>query len=148
MLKKEFKIMPKIDKEIIQRKIKSLQDDLVELKNYKDMGLEDYLKNREAQLIVERLLEKVTSRLIDINYHILKEEYEVMPEDYYTSFIDMGKNKVITEEFAKEIAKAAGLRNALAHEYDDIDQKQIYEAITSALTQIPQYLQAVLRFIS
>ena len=140
--------MPKVDIELILRKTKLLEEDLAQLKNYRDLKLEEYLDNKEIQLVVERLLEKVTGRLIDINYHILREEYEIMPEDYYNSFIEMGKNKIITQEFDEEIAKSAGLRNALAHEYEKIDQSLIFKAIGIALTQIPQYLQKVINFLS
>lgn len=140
--------MSKVNVELIKRKTKLLDEDLARLKNYQDISLNEYLNNQETQLVVERLLEKITGRLIDINYHILKEEYEIMPEDYYGSFIEMGKNKVITEEFATELSGAAGLRNALAHEYEDIDQKKIYDSISMALTQIPKYLQKILSFLS
>lgn len=105
-------------------------------------------RNEEAQLIVERLLERITGRLIDdINYHFLKEEYEIIPVDYYNSFIEMGKNKVIPEDFAKEMTKAAGLRNALAHEYEKIDQTRVYESIGLALNQIPRYLQKIISLL-
>ncbi len=70
-----------------------------------------------------------------------------MPEDYYNSFIEMGENRIVTPEFAEEIAKSAGLRNALAHEYEKIDQTLVHEAINTALTQIPQYIQKVTDFL-
>ena len=140
--------MPRIDVALVKRKMKFLEEDLAKLKDYREISLADYLKNQETQLVVERLLEKITGRLIDINYHILKEEYETMPEDYYNSFIQMGKNKVITEEFSKEMAKAAGLRNALAHEYEEIDQNEVYLSINKALTQIPEYLQKILALLA
>ena len=139
--------MPKIDIQLIRRKVKLLEADLAALRKYRNVSLEEYLKNQETQLIVERLLEKITGRLIDINYHILKEEYEIMPEDYYNSFIEMGKNRIVTPEFAEEIAKSAGLRNALAHEYEKIDQTLVHRAINMDLTQIPQYIQKVTDFL-
>jgi len=139
--------MPKVDIQLIRRKVKLLEADLAALRKYRNVSLEEYLKNQETQLIVERLLEKITGRLIDINYHILKEEYEIMPEDYYNSFIEMGKNRIVTPEFAEEIAKSAGLRNALAHEYEKIDQTLVHKAINMALTQIPQYIQKVTDFL-
>lgn len=139
--------MPKVDIQLTKRKVKLLEADLAALKKYRNVSLEEYLKNQETQLIVERLLEKITGRLIDINYHILKEEYEIMPEDYYNSFIEMGKNRIVTPEFAEEIAKSAGLRNALAHEYEKIDQTLVHKAINMALIQIPQYIQNVTDFL-
>ncbi len=137
--------MSRIDMELLQRKIKLLEEDLAKLKDYREISLDEYLKNQETQLVVERLLEKIAGRLIDINYHILKEEYETMPEDYYSSFIEIGKNKVISEEFAKEIAKSVGLRNALAYEYEEINQKMVFESINTALTQVPKYLHSIMK---
>lgn len=140
--------MPNLDKELLIRKMKLVEEDLAVLKNYRELSLEDYLEDNESKLAVERLLEKITGRLIDINYHTLREEYEIMPEDYYSSFIDMGKNRVIDEDFANEIAKSAGLRNALAHEYEEIDQKMVYEAMQKAVIQVPVYLKKVADFIA
>ncbi len=139
--------MPRIDVEIIKRKIKLIEADLSRLQRYDNLSLSEYLNNEDTQLVVERLLEKITSRIISLNYHILKEEYEVMPQDYYNSFIEIGKNKLISEEMAKEMAGMAGLRNALAHEYDKIDQNLVHESLKLALIQIPNYLKIVLDFL-
>lgn len=136
--------MSPVDIQLIHRKIKLIEADLSFLTKYKNISLEKYLKSRESQLVIERLLEKITGRLIDLNYHLLKEKYEIMPEDYYDSFIEIGKRKIITAEFAEEIAKSSGLRNALAHEYDKIDEKMVHKAIGTSLTQIPKYLKIIL----
>ena len=135
--------MSPVDIQLIYRKIKLIEADLTLLTKYNNISFEKYAKNQELQLVVERLLEKITGRLIDLNYHLLKEKYEVMPEDYYDSFIEIGKRKIITAEFAEEIAKSAGLRNALAHEYDKIDEKMVHKAIGTSLTQIPKYLKTI-----
>ena len=70
-----------------------------------------------------------------------------MPQDYYNSFIEIGKNKIVTEELAKEMAGMAGLRNALAHDYDKIDQNLIFNSFKLALVQIPNYLKIILNFV-
>ncbi len=138
--------MSRIDRELILRKIKLIEEDLDKLRVYENISFEKYLKSFEIRLVVERLLEKITGRLIDVNYHILREEYEIMPEDYYNSFIEIGKNKIITEEFAESMAKSVGLRNALAHEYEKIDQALIYGSIKVALVQVPDYIKKILEF--
>ncbi len=43
------------------------------------------------------------------------------------------------EEFAREIAPSAGLRNRLVHEYNDSDQKIIYQSMGDALKQYTRY---------
>lgn len=139
--------MPRLDIELIKRKIHFLEDDLKNLKRFNDLLYEDYLKNEDTKAVVERTLEKLTGRLIDINYHILKTEYEILPVDYRDSFIEMGKIKILTESVVMEISKAAGLRNALAHEYDVLDDKKVYDSIHLALIQVPKYLQEILGFL-
>lgn len=139
--------MPTIDIQLINRKIKLVSENLDLLKKYKNLTLDEYLNNEETKLIVERLLEKITGQIIDINYHILKEEYETTPTDYYNSFIDIGKNKIITEEFAIEMAKSTGLRNALAHNYEKIDDELVFNSIVTALNHVPSYLSKILEFL-
>ncbi len=45
------------------------------------------------------------------------------------------------------IDRAAGLRNRIVHEYDEIEPDKVFEAIGSALSDMPAYLKAVLSFI-
>lgn len=136
--------MSPVDIQLMYRKIKLIEADLALLAKYDNLSLEKYSKNQELQLVIERLLEKITGRLIDLNYHLLREKYKIMPGDYYDSFIEIGKRKIISVEFAQEIAKSAGLRNALAHEYDKIDEKMIHKAIKTSLVQIPKYIKTIL----
>lgn len=140
--------MSGIDIDLVNRKLGLIQDDLAMLKNYKDISLEDYLTDQNTQLSVERLLERISGRVIDLNYHILRSEYEFVPVDYYSSFIEIAKNKIIDEEFAHEIAKMTGLRNALAHDYDKLDQSKIHSSIGLVLLNVPTYLKKVLDFIN
>ena len=147
MSKKELQDMSKIDVELVKRKIDLLEDDLKNLDRFRALTFEEYSKNGDVKAIVERTLEKLTGRLIDINYHILREEYEILPKDYRSSFMEMGKNNVVTKELANEISGAASLRNALAHEYEEIDDGKVYESISMALTQVPKYLQKIIEFI-
>jgi uncharacterized protein YutE (UPF0331/DUF86 family) len=45
------------------------------------------------------------------------------------------------------MARAAGLRNRIVHEYDDIDPERVYEALPVAVGQIPLYLDHIQRFV-
>lgn len=53
----------------------------------------------------------------------------------------------MTTDLAKEMAMAAGLRNRIVHEYDDIDPERIFEALPAAVSRIPLYLDHVQRFL-
>ena len=68
-----------------------------------------------------------------------------MPSDYYSSFIDMRKQGYLPQGLAESMANSAGLRNRLAHEYDEIDGKKVYEAAGRAIKEVPEYLDLVLK---
>lgn len=140
--------MSRIDIDLVLKKMELLRKDLHNLEKFQSLTFSEFIEDDIKRASIERFLERITGRLIDINYHILREEYEILPEDYYSSFIYMGKQKIIPESLALEISKSAGLRNALAHEYDKVDDQKIYNSINMALTEVPKYLQKILNFIS
>jgi uncharacterized protein YutE (UPF0331/DUF86 family) len=46
-------------------------------------------------------------------------------------------------DLANALAPAAGLRNLLAHEYNEIDYQKLHQALGETSTMIPRYLEAV-----
>lgn len=136
--------MSPLDKQLIHRKAKLIEEDLQKLVPYQKLGEENYGKNEPAQLAVERLMERIIGRLIDVNYHLLKEKFQTLPVDYFDSFIALSKKEIVPYDLARSVAKSVGLRNILAHEYDIIDPIKVYHAINDALKDVPQYLQAIL----
>lgn len=140
--------MSPLDEQLIHRKVKLIEEDLQKLLPYQKRGEGAYLKDETAQLAVERLMERIIGRLIDVNYHLLKEKFGKFPVDYFDSFLALSKEGVVSGDIARAVAKSVGLRNILAHEYDIIDPTQVYRAIGDALIQIPQYLQTLLKTLT
>ena len=137
-----------IDEKIIKRKILLIERDLKKLKKIQIVPYKDYVKNSDLGDLAERNLERIIGRLIDINYHILSQEKEIMPNDYYSSFIEMGKQGYLPQGLAESMANSAGLRNRLAHEYDEIDGRKVYEAVGRAIKEVPEYLDSVLKIFN
>ena len=59
----------------------------------------------------------------------------------------LATNEILPSDFAREIAFSAGLRNRIVHEYDEIDDSKVYEALKAAVRQIPIYLNHINRYI-
>jgi uncharacterized protein YutE (UPF0331/DUF86 family) len=130
-----------VDKNLISRKITLINNDLRSLKALSKLSLKTYLSRSEYEALAERYLERIIGRMIDINYHILSEKENKIPTDFYNSFIDLGKKKYLPFKLSEVMANSAGLRNRLAHEYDEIDSKKVFEAIESCLKDVPKYLK-------
>lgn len=135
------------DVELVTRKLLLIAADLDSLRGLAGRGRSAYLASQIDQLASERLLERLVGRMIDVNYHLLTESGEPPPRDYFHSFVALGRLGVLEPEFARRIAGCAGLRNRLVHEYDALDPAKVYEALQTAVSDVPQYLDAIRRFL-
>jgi uncharacterized protein YutE (UPF0331/DUF86 family) len=136
-----------IDRELVTRKIVLITRDLAALEPFARKDLASYLASPVDELAVERLLERMIGRMIDINYHVLTETGHAPPADYHSSFVQLPVLGLADPEFAGRIAACAGLRNRIVHEYDELDAKKVYEALRSALEDVPVYLRRVNEYL-
>lgn len=131
-----------IDKELIIRKMALIEKDLKAL-----FQTQKLKQNEWSVFAAERLFERIIGRMIDINFHLVSEIKEVVPKTYYESFILLGEMKILSEHFVLELAPLSGLRNRLAHEYNNLDEKKIAEAIHKYPKPILDYLKAIRKFM-
>jgi len=136
-----------IDTALVTRKMVLIATDVEALDAYRAMDLDDYLEDPIAELVVERYVERTVGRMVDINYHLLTALGEPPPRDYFTSFTALSKVGVLPGPFAREIAPAAGLRNRIVHEYDEVEPSRVHEALDSILRDVPRYLGYVQGFL-
>lgn len=136
-----------IDAELVRRKLSLVLPDLQALQRYAEMDIGEYLSDPLHELVVERYIERIVGRIIDVNFHVITELGEPPPRDYFTSFVTMGTLGVLDMELARALAPAAGLRNRIAHEYDAIEPKLVHGALTPVLSRLAAYVAAIDRFM-
>jgi uncharacterized protein YutE (UPF0331/DUF86 family) len=132
-----------IDRDLVTRKLLLITEDLDELRRIAAADVDAYIQSRVDQAVAERFLERMIGRMIDINYHVITEAGHPPPADYHASFTRLGELGILDPEFARAIARCAGLRNRLVHEYNDIDPRKVFESLVAALRDIPLYLRAI-----
>lgn len=132
-----------VDRDLVTRKLLLIARDLEELRDIAQQDADAYLRSRRDQAVVERYLERMIGRAIDINFHLMTESGHAPPSDYHASFLALAELEVLERNFAGRIARSAGLRNRLVHEYEEIDPRRVFEALLSAFRDVPIYLQSV-----
>ncbi len=139
-----------LDKEFVTRKVKLIQEELSKLEMLKGFTFDEITKDGVKMAAVERYLEKVVMRAIDINQHIISElgKGNEPLKGYEDTFYALVKIGVYGEDFAKEIAPSAGLRNRLVHEYNNTKEEIVYDSVSDALKQYVKYCDSVLKFIN
>lgn len=140
-----------IKKDLVQRKISLIQNELTYLSDFKDQTLDDIASDFTKQAVVERVLERVIMRALDINNHLISAtatSKTVPPKDYRETFLRLADLQVYPEEFAQEICKSVGTRNILVHEYDEVDYRKVYGSIADCLRDYHSYCQYILDFLA
>ena len=139
-----------IKKDFIKRKITLIQDEMIKLSALAKYTIDEVAKDFVKQAAVERILERIIARAIDINQHIVAESEKkniFAPKDYketFTALVDLG---VYDKNFAEEISKSIGTRNMLAHEYDKMDYSKVYNSMGDCLKDYNKYCEFVLKFL-
>lgn len=94
--------------------------------------------------MVEREFETAIEACIDIGELLLKAADEGVPETNATVFRTLGRTEILSEELAARMARAAGFRNVLSHQYGDkIDDRDVYNFLQGELPLFRTYLEAV-----
>lgn len=138
-----------LDRDLIKRKLRLNQKELERLQPFERMTIEEIAGDEAQQAACERYLERLIGRAIDINRHIIAELGNVtLPvsryRDTFLSLVELG---VYPKEFGEKIAPSAGLRNALVHEYNNIDQKLFKQSIGEAIEEYNEYAKYILAFL-
>jgi len=135
--------MTELDRALVRRKLAAIARNLADLAPIEALTLPQYLEDRLRRKAVERLLQEVVEAGVDVNLHVLRTLGVPLPGDYYTAFIDIGRHGVVSPDLAERLAPAAGLRNRLVHQYDEIDDAIVLRAVADARRDFGAYLSAV-----
>lgn len=138
-----------LKRDFLYRKVKLIQEELAKLEPLAHFSMDEIARDPVKSAAVERMLERIVNRALDINQHLIGEcgtGAEVV-RTYKDSFLRLGDLGVLSSELASQIAPSAGLRNVLVHEYDKVDPSLVYQSMGDALTQYSQYTGAIIQFV-
>ena len=139
-------------KDFVQRKLQLIAEDLGQLLHFKDLTLQELRDDFVQAAAVERILERMVMRAIDVNEHLLSElstgaEDRITRLSYRDTFLRLSDLGVYPKDFAERIAKSAGLRNILVHDYNDLNREVVHASIQSCLEDYHAYTEYLRAFV-
>lgn len=117
----------------INDKIEELEKYLSELEEFIPQSFEDYANDAKSKAACERYAEKIIEAIVNIAFLIIKLKGFKMPEEDKQAFDILSDNKIIPEDLSDKLKEAKGMRNILAHEYGEVDDKIVFNAISNEL---------------
>lgn len=138
--------------EFVRRKLQLIAEDLGRLVAYKDEAWETITADALRLAALERLIERIVMRAIDVNEHLIAElatgaERQTARLTYRESFMRLADLGVYARDFAERIARSASLRNILVHDYNDADRRIVCGSIRPCLDDYREYVESVATFL-
>ncbi len=134
----------------IKEKIDSIGQELAYLEKISQYSMQEIIANFTLQAAFERFLERIVTRAIDINEHIIEELADAVmksPRSYKETFFSLVRLNVLPEELVKALIKSVNTRHALVHDYDEFQLSSIYSSVKECLEDYHKYCDCILKFL-
>jgi len=139
-----------LNERFVKEKINLIEQELVYLDKMSKYSMEQIVSNFTLQAALERFLERIVVRVIDINEHIIEETADSAmksPKSYKETFFSLQALNILPEELVKRLLKAVNTRHALVHDYDEFQLSAIYSSVKDCLKDCHEYCDCILRFL-
>ena len=136
-----------LGREALHSRLTRMRQHVDELEACRDVSLARYLNESMLRHAVERLMELIIEAATDVNASLIVLAGGEPPTTYKASFVELGALGIVDPDFAGQIAAFAGLRNALAYEYESMADEDIHAEIAPVLDQFRQYLSLTARYV-
>ena len=128
-----------VDSELLQRRLERLDEYLIILQRLSQYTYGEFIADPERYGSAERFLELSIQLIDDMGNHVVAAERLGRVEaaaDIPRLLHDHG---IVDDALADCPAAMIGFRNVLAHEYMEIDRRQVYENLTQRLDDFGQF---------
>jgi uncharacterized protein YutE (UPF0331/DUF86 family) len=131
----------------VRTKLALIAKYLKALDRHSKVSKQAYLDDEDTRFAVERIIELIVECATDINSELLLGARQDTQPTYYDSFLALGESGVVPHHLAKKLASTAGLRNRLAHEYEEVKNDVVFWNIGNFRNIYPQYLKHVAEWL-
>lgn len=138
--------MANLDRERILAKVDQLDGYVAELKEIAPRSFAEYQKV-EKKRACERLLQVSIEVIIDICNLLVSGLRLGLPaeeDDLFRKLVEAG---IMTKEMGETLREIKGLRNILVHEYAQVDDRIVYEAVNTKLGDFALFRQEALAYL-
>jgi len=119
----------------INDKTEEIEKYLQELSEIVPESFEEYKKNMEKKRACERYIEIIIEAAVDLAFLVIKQKGWRIPKEDSGAFYILSENNIISLGLAKKLDDAKGMRNILAHEYGEVDDEKVFEAVKNELVK-------------
>ena len=133
---------------LINKKLKELEQNLIFLKN---VSFKINRGNLKEDIIrywgIERGIHICIESVIDIANILISSSEVEKPSTYRDTILVLSELDIIPKSFSKDLAKMAGFRNILVHDYINIDEEIILDILNNKLDDFMKFTKYINKWI-
>jgi uncharacterized protein YutE (UPF0331/DUF86 family) len=107
----------------------------------------DLRSDRFRRHVTERVLSALVDLAVGVNSHLTAAMSASVPADGASTFAAMAELGVLEQSLAADLSGSVGLRNAIVHEYVDVDLTLVAAAVPLARERYGEYVRQVAQWM-
>jgi len=128
--------------DVVKKKLAAIAGYLDDLRPHEKISFDGFIGRHYE---IERILELLIVTASDLVLHLITSRGEPAPSSYRAVFQRAGELGLLSPALSRNLALSAGLRNILAHEYDEIDCSVLHKSIPAALRDFSALIEELSR---
>lgn len=127
--------------------VQVLDEALIAWQRYQQIPYEKFAQEKDTQYMVCHAMLLAIQASIDLATGMAVMKTPRRPDTYRETFHVLGKSGIIPEDLATEMARLAGFRNILVHEYTGLDTRRVYQVLMNDWQTMDRFRMRVTAFI-
>lgn len=132
---------------MIAAKLAEVGDRIGRVREHRPADAETLAADRDAFDLVSFNLMLAVQACVDVAGHLIADEGWAPAKDLAEGFHRLQERGVVSRETAEALARAAGLRNVLAHVYARADPELVFRAASSGVEDLERFSREVARWL-
>lgn len=137
----------KIDRTVIESKLRFLKEYLSDLAEYETVSLPEYRKSKKDQRFVERTLHLACECCMDTAAHIISRMGFREPRDNKDLFEILSDNRVLSDSVCIAMVQMSKFRNIVVHDYARIDPEIVVSILRENLVDFRRFAAEIILFM-
>ena len=137
-----------LNDEGVHRRLADMRQYIEELAPIQGRSFEEYEDDYFVRHTAEHLIELIVECGIDINGMLLSGADRRPARTYRGSYLALADLGVVTAERSEKLAELVGMRNRIAHEYEEVSDRLVYDNISRTVELFREYLASVSQHVA
>ncbi len=136
-----------LDRDVITTRLRHIDDLITVLRDVGAVDAERLSADTLLRLGIERALTQLVELSVDVLNHLLVVSNGQATRTYREAFTAAATTGILSPTLATTLESAAGMRNALVHEYVDIDLAKVADVVPLAPQTFADFIREVARWV-